>query len=442
MRKKTCSLSNFSHSITSTSECYRPEKENELKTLVTQLEGQDTPFLARGNGLSYNDCCINDGGIIIDSKRLNHLLSFDEKTGILTCQAAATFADLFLVHPDYIPPVIPGTHHATLAGGVANDVHGKNNFQNGTLGRHIVWIDLLQGDKLRRLSREENHDLFQATIGGLGLTGVILRLGIQLSKASRFVSVVTEKYETWETLLQAINEQASQYCYHAAWLDLLNTVPRSVLFWANHSDEDSYLSQVKKPKAPVHFSVPPLPFRLISKWNMACFNRLYFKANQANKSCILPLQYFNNPLDSISHWNRLYGKKGFLQFQGLVKAEIFLEVLDEIILLIKKNQAVPTLAVLKYFNQPGEGLLSFVERGACIAIDFINTPGAMPAILSMNALISRHGGKIYLAKDICLTREQFLQQYPKHRQLAAILERYKPHPQSNLSRRLGLGIST
>lgn len=440
MRKKTCSLSNFSHSMTSISECYRPEKENELKTLVTQLEGQASPFLARGNGLSYNDCCINDAGIIIDSTRLNHLLFFDEKTGMVTCQAAATFADLFLVHPDYIPPVIPGTLHATLAGGVANDVHGKNNYQNGTLGRHIVWIELLQGNKLLRLSREENPDLFQATIGGLGLTGVILRLCLQLSKRSRFVSVDREKYETWETLLQAIQEKAPHYAYHAAWLDLLNTRPRSVLFLANHNNEGHVILQTKKPKTPVHFSVPPVPFRLINKWNMACFNRLYFKVNSAKKSYILPLQYFNNPLDSISHWNRLYGKKGFLQFQGLVKRNIFLEVLDDIIALIKTNQAVPTLAVLKYFNEAGEGLLSFVEPGACIAIDFINTPGAKKAILSMNALISRYGGKIYLAKDMCLTREQFLQQYPKHSQFDLILEDYEHPPQSNLSRRLGIGI--
>ncbi len=442
MRTKRCRLTNFSHSIQSVSECLRPEKEKELKDVVAELEKPGTPFLARGSGLSYNDCGINDAGIIIDMKRLNHFISFDETTGILVCQAAVTFADLFLVHPDFIPPVIPGTLHATLAGGIANDVHGKNNYQNGTLGRHILWIELLQNESLRHLSREENSALFYATIGGLGLTGIILRVSIQLSKASRVVSVVKKKYECVPTLIQGIEENAPLYGYHAAWLDLLNPTPRGILFLANehNANDDNSFSQPRKPITESRFSIPPLPVRLINKWSMRCFNLLYFKTQHANNKTLELLEYFNNPLDAISNWNRLYGRQGFLQFQCVIGKEFFLNTLQDFMTIIKENKAVPTLAVLKYFNEPGEGLLSFVEKGASIAIDFINTAGAISAILSMNALISHHGGKIYLAKDGLMTREQFLQQYPKSREFEALLKDSPHHPESNLSRRLRLGL--
>lgn len=433
MQKKSLCLTNFSHSVHSTSDCYRPEKERELVALSGQLGRDSKSFLARGAGLSYNDCCINDGGDIIDTRRLNHLLAFDEKTEELVCQPAVTFKDLFLVHPDYVPPVIPGTLHATLAGGIANDVHGKNNHQAGTLGQHIVWIDLLQGKRLLRISREEHSELFYSTIGGLGLTGLIKRLSIKLHRASRFVTVRSEKHQSWEGLLQSMQDKAGQYRYHAAWMDLLGQ-NRAILYLANHEENADRSNEINTQQ----HSIPALPFRLIHRWNMALFNRFFFQAH-STKDKIDSLAHFNNPLDAILNWNNLYGKQGLLQFQAVLPETVFLRFLNASLSLIEKLGAVPTLAVLKLFSKRGAGLLSFVEPGFSIAIDFINNDKAKAAISEMNAHVTELGGRVYLAKDLLLTREQFLIQYPNYPQFADVIKQAPSSLQSSLSRRLGLG---
>jgi decaprenylphospho-beta-D-ribofuranose 2-oxidase len=429
MRSKKMQFSNFSHAINSSAACARPDNENDLSTFQNLLPPINSSLLARGKGLSYSDCCVNEGGLIIDTSRLNHLLAFDESTGIVICQGNATFRDLFLVHPEFIPAVIPGTLHATVAGGVANDVHGKNNPSAATFGQHVQWLDLQIGNQSCHCSRDENSALFEATIAGLGLTGIIRRLAIKLRKASRFVSVKTEKHREWETLLQRMQDLAANEDYQVAWLDLLSP-PQALLSFANHCDQGI---EEKIPR----LSVPSLPFRLITQWGMTLFNRYHFqRANTALH--IEPLSQFNNPLDSINHWNRLYGKKGLLQFQGVFNEDSALLTLTKLQAIIQTHQATPTLAVLKYFNQPGAGLLSFVEPGFTIAIDFINNKEAINAIREMNELITLVDGKIYLAKDLLLTPAQFASQYPNHHQFKAILANYPNQISSNIGRRLGL----
>src|SRR5262249_55949175 len=154
------------------------------------------------------------------------------------------------------------------------------------------------------------------------------------------------------------------------------------------------------------YSIPPLPFRLISRWGMKQFNRYYF---HSAKACVQSIEHFNNPLDSIKHWNRLYGKRGLLQFQGVFEAETAHRHLTQLLDIIRVCQATPTLAVLKYFTKPGPGLLSFARPGFTIAIDFTNTAQAKTAILKMSALLTDLGGKVYLAKDLFLTAAQFRQ---------------------------------
>jgi decaprenylphospho-beta-D-ribofuranose 2-oxidase len=424
MPNHTKTYSNFSQAITAQSKGYRPELEGCLVKILIN----NTSVIARGRGLSYSDACLNGGGSMIETARLNHLLSFDEETGALVCQGGATFADLFLVHPDYIPPVIPGTLHATIAGSIANDVHGKNNPHVGTFGHQVLWFDLQTKKQVYHCSVEENANLFHATIGGLGLTGIITRAAIKLRKESRFVLVSKEQHTSWKSLLTHM--QNDTHKYQVAWLDLLSP-ERALLSYANPCD-----AQTQKMGAE-NFSIPPLPFRLITKWGMKAFNQCYFY-HLADKPQIQPLTQFNNPLDSIKNWNRLYGKKGMLQFQAVIEKEVAHTFLTKLQTIITMHQALPTLAVLKYFDKPGLGLLSFAKPGFTIAIDFINNQPSINAIQNLNQLATEMGGRIYLAKDLLLTKEQFRKQYEAHSNFMNVLAQFSNPCQSNLSRRLGL----
>lgn len=428
MLSKNKQFSNFSHAKQTTSDCFRPDDEQEVELLATL--SSEKGLLARGNGSSYGDCCLNDDGVIIDTSRLNHLLSFDEDSGLLICQGSVTFADLLHINPHYIPPVIPGTLRATVAGGIANDVHGKNNHNAGSFGEHVEWIDLQLGNHSFHCDRKTHSELFYATIAGLGLTGIIKQAAINMRKASHFVSVRYEKHYDFTGLLQQMKGQGCQFDYQVAWLDLLNE-PCALLSLANHCDSMNH------PQPPRHFTVPKLPVRLVNPWVMKQFNRFYFKFHPSTQRT-LTLKQFNNPLDSISHWNRLYGKKGLLQFQAVVNEEISMEALNELLKIIHAHQAVPTLAVLKYFTKGGIGLLSFTQPGYTVAIDFINNPNAQKAISAMNEWITEANGKVYLAKDLLLTQEQFVKQYPNHEQFSQLLNQYQSTMRSDLSHRLGI----
>ncbi|WP_412754477.1 FAD-binding protein [Legionella donaldsonii] len=425
MLSKNKRLSNFGHAVQTTSDCFRPDNEQQIQSLLTAKDN----LLARGNGSSYGDCCLNNDGGIVDTRRLNHFLSFDELSGELICQGGVTFAELFLVHPHYIPPVIPGTLRATVAGGIANDVHGKNNHHAGSFGQHLNWLDLQLGKQSLRCSPAVNSDLFYATIAGLGLTGIITRVALQMLKKPPFVAVETEKYSEFETLLQRMQQSGCQYDYQVAWLDLLNE-PRAVLSLANHTE-------LEAPESLSRFSIPKLPFRLVSRRVMKYFNRYYFNSKKTNRQ-ILSLRQFNNPLDSIQHWNRLYGSQGLLQFQAVFDSNTAHSTFNQLLAIINSSQATPTLAVLKHLTQAGSGLLSFVQPGFTLAIDFINNQAAQEVIRNLNDFITSIQGKIYLAKDMYLTQQQFQQQYPNYGQFKKLLSHYKSGMHSDLSHRLGI----
>lgn len=429
MLSKNKQLSNFSRALQTTSDCYRPENEQHLSLPFNKLNPNG--ILARGNGTSYSDCCVNHEGAIIDTTRLNHLISFDENSGLLICQGGVSFSDLFLVSPKHIPPVIPGTLKATVAGGLANDVHGKNNHQRGNFGQHLRWVELQLGAKSYHCSPESNPELFYATIAGLGLTGLIKRVALTMTQASHFVLVQNKKFTDLGELLHQMQTEGCHYDYQVAWLDLLNK-PRAILSLANHSELSH--SNVVSP-----IRLPRLPFRLITPWVMKLFNHYYFH-QQPNKPQLLSLPEFNNPLDSVQHWNHLYGKKGLLQFQAVFDASTALSSMTKLFKIVADNQATATLAVLKYFTQSGVGLLSFAQPGFTLAIDFINNDQAHKAIAAMNELISEINGKIYLAKDRLLTKEQFIKQYPQQAQFKTILEHYKSPMRSDLSCRLGITL--
>ncbi|MDR3502697.1 MAG: FAD-binding oxidoreductase [Legionella sp.] len=429
MRSKKILLSNFSHAMFSQSLCLRPENEHELIEYSAQHPEQS--IFPRGAGLSYNDSCFNTGGFIVDTQRFNHLISFDADTGVVICQGGLPIKDLFLVHPDFIPPVIPGTIHATVAGGIAHDVHGKNNPHAGSFGHHILWIDLLLGTKQIRCSPEENHELFHATIAGLGLTGIIMRAAIRLQKKSRLLQIKREQFSALSTLTEAMVNYGREHDYQVAWMDLLHTTPRAVLSLADHSVSPTL--SLQKHKA---VTVPKFPFSCIKKWNMKLFNSLFFKQQKSEET--LELLQFNNPLDKLNHWNRLYGPKGLMQFQAVFAQDQAVETLEQLVQLINTYKATPTLAVLKLFTQSGHGLLSFCQPGFTLAVDFIHNDCAVNAVNAMNQLITERNGRVYLAKDQLLNVEQYQQMYGQQNVFSSVLKHYRCTAQSDLTRRLGI----
>lgn len=419
-------LSNFSRAK-SQSFCLRPDNEEQLAYYIAHNPQQN--LLTRGSGLSYNDSCFNTNGYVIDSERLNHLIDFDPQTGIVICQGGVPLKDLFLLNPDFIPPVLPGTVHATVAGGIAHDVHGKNNHKSGSFGHHLISFDLLIGNKKIHCNRNENTDLFHATIAGLGLTGVITRATLRLKKAPRFILTKHIQFQSLKELTEFMLTHGVNCDYQVAWLDLLNPSPRAILSIANHCEP----LNIKEYKP---YNIPKIPFSLIRSWNMKLFNRYFF--NSKKKEEKLTLEQFNNPLDKLNHWNRLYGPKGLIQFQTVFDTNNAMAILEQLIQIMRASNATPTLAVLKLFNQSGEGLLSFCKPGFTLAVDFMNNSAAKQAISSMNQLMIELNGRIYLAKDSLLNEEQYKKMYENHTQFSEILKRHACTMHSDLATRLGI----
>lgn len=433
-------FTNFANNIQTRSSYYRPDNEACLQSYLLKQNYLDRGLLARAQGLSYGDSCVNHQGSLIDMARFNHFLDFDLERGCLICEANISFAELFKLHSAFIPAVIPGTLHASLGGGIANDVHGKNNSCAGNFGHHIEWLDLQVRQTVFRCSEKEYPDLFYATIGGLGLTGIITRLCLRLKKQSAWVKAQTTGFEDLDSLLKGMIAAKNKNEYAVAWLNLLQDNFYSLLSTANplSQEEENALPQKNQLTGlRPYFNWPKLPLRFVSPLVMKYFNPYYFKQKN-NREEILALPSFNNPLDVLGNWNYLYGKKGLLQFQALFPIETAQEVIKALALEIAKAKAYPILAVLKLFSEKGRGLLSFSEPGFTLAIDFINEPKAKEALKQMNALITEAKGKIYLAKDLFLTERQFQQQYPEHEAFRLCLEKYRSPMASNLSYRLGL----
>ncbi len=427
MHSKKITLTNFSRASYSQSNVIRPENEYQLLDYMVQNEPRS--LLVRGSGLSYNDSCFNTNHLIIDSSRFNHFISFDQETGILVCQGGVLLKDLFLIDSNFIPAVIPGTLYATVAGSIAHDVHGKNNPHQGSFGHHLIWLELLIGNKKIRCSREENHELFYATIGGLGLTGIITHAALRLKKASRHVQVENRTFLSWEALTEWMCNEGLKQEYQAAWVDLLHPKPRAILSLANPCA--AFISKKSR-----HPTIPQLPFNLLNSWSMKLFNQFFFHSRKKQEQC--ELIQFNNPLDSIQHWNRLYGRKGLIQFQAVFDQSVASATLKELVGLIRKERATPTLAVLKLFTQPGTGLLSFCKPGFTLAVDFVHNQQARLAIKAMNQLITELNGQVYLAKDLELNAEQYQKMYKNHVRFTNILSQFKSPMNSDLAKRLGI----
>ena len=382
---------------------------------------------------------------------MNRFLSFDEKEGILECEAGVTLAEIIehFLPRGFFPPTTPGTKFVTLGGAVACDVHGKNHHRDGTLGKFIVDLKLLTAsDEILTCSPESNADVFWATIGGMGLTGIILSARVRLRRVSTaYFSVDTERVGSLDQALERFEETDRNYQFSVAWMDCAAggaKLGRSVLVHGNHATpQQTQISDIRQLVPPKRrpFNLPfPFPSRTLNALTIGIFNSLTYGLHKDRTNQIVDFDSFLYPFDVIGNWNRVYGRKGFVQFQLVVPLEKSREALTGVLEGIKKTKRGSSLAVLKRFGPENPGLLSFPLEGYTLALDFPVRRGLFEILEDLSRLTARYGGRVYLAKDAVLKPELFAQMYPKLEQFREIRHRLDPKGifSSSLARRLGI----
>lgn len=383
-------------------------------------------LLARGLGRSYGDVCLNGGGTVLNTSALSRVLAFDRQRGIIRAEAGISLAALLaeIVPAGWFLPVTPGTKYVTLGGAIANDVHGKNHHRDGSFGRFVRSFELWRSDGARlACSAQENADMFSATIGGLGLTGLIRWAEIQLIpiESDRIIQTGTRFGSLAEYF--ALNEAASGDArYTVAWIDAMATGAsrgRGIYLAGDHAPGD--LPPAGPPHEP-RWRVPlDAPGMLLNRGASRAFNALYWRRQrQPVTQSVVHYEPFFYPLDALGDWNRLYGRRGFFQYQFVVPHADAQEVVASVLERIAAYQVTAPLAVLKTFGDvPSPGMLSFPMPGVTLAVDFANEGDRTRRLFAeLDALVRQPGGRLYPAKDACMTAEDFQQQYPRWRDFA------------------------
>ncbi len=410
-------------------------------------------LIARGQGRSYGDAATNAAGLVLLTERLNRFLEFDEETGVLRVEAGVTLAEVLdvFVPRGWFPAVTPGTKFVSVGGCVAADVHGKNHHRVGSFGAHVEALELVLGDgSRRRCSPAEEAELFWASVGGMGLTGVITEVTFRLRRVETDVMLVRRHPAgDLEGLLDLLDDPALEDEYTVCWVDCLargREFGRGILITGNHARAGELrggggrgaASRRRAPRLRVPFEAPGW---LLGRTGRA-FNSLYFrrKGRKADPS-LETLDDFFYPLDGVADWNRLYGKGGMVQYQCVVPTGEARAGVRELFGVLAASGVPSYMAVLKRLGAESGGLLSFPMPGHTLALDFpADAPGLPPLLEEFDRVVLRRGGRVYLAKDLCLSAESFARMEPRLPGWQAVKRRFDPDGrfQSDLSRRLGV----
>jgi FAD/FMN-containing dehydrogenase len=386
------------------------------------LEG-DLPMLPFGRGRSYGDVCLNGGGLLLHTARLDRWIDFDRHGGVLRCESGVTLRDILeLVVPQgWFLPVTPGTRDVSVGGAIANDVHGKNHHAAGTFGHHLRAFELLRSSGERLLcSPECNADWFAATVGGLGLTGLVTWAELQLIPVrNAYLSVETHRFGALEAFWEVNAQFESQWPYTVAWIDCIAQGPaqgRGVYMAARHAAAQSHLPPWVERRRAVPFA-PPLS--LVNALSLRAFNTLYWHRAREGRELVHHVPYFY-PLDAVAHWNRIYGRRGFYQYQCVVPPDGMREAVAELLRRIARSGQGSFLAVLKTFgDRPSVGMLSFARPGATLALDFPNRGQATLRLFDeLDAVVREAAGALYPAKDARMSASMFAAGYPQAERFA------------------------
>jgi len=392
----------------------------EAERLPTDRNGR---LLAYGNGRSYGDSCLVERGTLLDARRLNRILDFDADTGRLRCGGGMLLAELLahVVPAGWFLPVVPGTQLVTVGGAIANDIHGKNHHREGSFGRHVTRLALMRSDgTTTECASDQNPEWFRATIGGLGLTGLIRWADLQLRPiVSRSIEAESIRFGHVSDFFAISRESDQSHEYTVAWIDCIASGQRLGRGWfyrGNHSTDGTLAAPRRAAKSVSFLSEPPMS--LVQRPLLKFFNAAYYH-RPADRSQTVDYQPFFFPLDRILNWNRLYGPAGFYQFQCVVPPEDSETVMASLLKETARSGQGSFLAVLKVFgDQPSPGVLSFPRPGATLALDFANRGAPTLRLLAaLEGIVVEAGGAIYPAKDLSMSPEAFQSSFPRWQEL-------------------------
>jgi FAD/FMN-containing dehydrogenase len=380
-----------------------------------------------GAGRSYGDVCLLENGTLIQTLGIDRLLHFDPQTGVLRCEAGVTLAQIldFAVPHGFFLPVTPGTKYVTVGGAIANDIHGKNHHVAGTFGHHVMQFELVRSDGTRIVcSPTQNANWFAATVGGMGLTGLITWAEVRLRPiASRLIDYQGDKFVGIDEFLELSRNASTEYT--VAWIDCVSTgrnFARGIFMQGEHAKEPGALTKSPEPKLTFPFELPAFA---LNRLTMSAFNTAYYH-KQFPKRKIAKVDYepFFYPLDSVLRWNRMYGKNGLLQFQNVLPHASGREGMIEILKAITRSGLASFLAVIKFFGDaPSLGMMSFPAPGIMLALDFPIRPEVSFDLVDRLAQITlEHGGRMYSAKDARMTAAQYQTFYPQWQEFARYID--------------------
>jgi FAD/FMN-containing dehydrogenase len=423
-----------------------PASADEVTRLVSASR---TPAIARGNGRSYGDSSLSPE-CTIDMRRMDRMLAFDDATGSLTCEGGTLLSDIIdtFVPRGWFVPVTPGTKFVTVGGMIASDVHGKNHHTAGSFCDHVSALDLATGeDQVWRCSRQENAELFAATCGGMGLTGIIVRATLRL------LPIATCQME--QTIVRAANLQQAmevldanpQCTYSVAWIDCFAShgmLGRSVVSLGEHATADRLPREERampyKRQSRAALRLPfDLPAFVLNSQSIKLFNALYYRRHVPGVS-LVDLDTFFYPLDAIHDWNRMYGRAGFVQYQCVLPLATSREGLLQLLTRISGAGLGSFLAVLKRLGPSSFGHLSFPMEGYTLALDFPVKQQTFALLDTLDAVVAHHGGRVYLTKDARAKPSAIANGYPQLEPFRELRRRYgvTGRFQSLQSRRLEL----
>jgi FAD/FMN-containing dehydrogenase len=419
-------LWNWEHEILALSD--RHQVGQQLKTSRSGI--------AHGMGRSYGDVCLNPGGMLWKTRGLDRFINFDENVGRIVCESGMLLRDIqrLIIPRGWILPVTPGTQLVTVGGAIANDVHGKNHHVLGSFGDHVRRIKLARTDGT---TIECGPDLlpawFSATVGGLGLTGVITEAEIQLRQiVGPWLVTETMPYANLDEFFDLADSSESDWEHTVSWIDCISGRGRGLFMRANPADVGPR-AEPRSQNLTMTF-VPPIS--LVNRLSLRPFNLAYFnlKKRQAGRS-IIHYESFLYPLDNLLEWNRMYGPKGFFQYQSVVPRKVGRDAVQAMLGEIARSGNGSFLAVLKTFgNRQSVGMMSFPQPGVTLALDFPNEGDRTLKLFErLDTIVRKAGGRIYLAKDARMPRELFEAGYPR---LAEFRHYRDPGISSALSRRL------
>lgn len=417
------SWGNYPHFPQSPTACFW---RSDIQATLSDVVRRHGSTLAYGSGLSYGDSCLAASDHVLHTRRLDRFLEADWSTGLVMAESGTTLGEILevAVPRGWFLPVTPGTKHITLGGALANDVHGKNHHRRGTFGRHVRRFGLIRSDsRPMTCSPQENAELFHATIGGLGLTGLIEWAEIQLVpiRSSR-IKTVNQRFGGLDEFFALSNELDAEHEYCVSWIDCLATgkaAGRGVYAAGDFADDGPLaVERNRRLKVPL---TPPMS--LINRVSLRAFNEIYWRKAHASRQHITTgYDPFFYPLDAILMWNRIYGQKGFQQYQALIPETAASDGIRALLSAIAAAGMGSFLAVLKRCGDlPSPGLLSFPQPGTTFALDFPQSEQLTTSLFPrLDAIVREAGGRLYPAKDAHMSGEDFRRAYPDWHRIEAV----------------------